>query len=163
MSTLAINKKASFDYELIEKYEAGLVLFGHEVKSARDGQINLSGSYISVRGTKNKQPQLYLVNASFSLYKMAKSIKDYNPSRDRQLLLHKKEINSILGKKQQVGLTLIPLKIYTNHSFIKLEFALARGKKKFDKRESIKKRELDRRLRTLTKRKTVSGDDRNRQ
>lgn len=163
MSTLAINKKASFDYELIEKYEAGLVLFGYEVKSARDGQINLSGSYISVRGAKNKRSQLYLVNASFSLYKMAKSIKDYNPSRDRQLLLHKKEIDSLLGKKQQTGLTLIPLKIYTNHSFIKLEFALARGKKKFDKRESIKKRELDRRLRTLTKRKSASGDDRNRQ
>ena len=163
MPTLAINKKASFDYELLDKYEAGLVLFGHEVKSARDGQINLSGSYISIRGAKNKRPQLYLVNTNFSLYKMAKSIKDYNPSRDRQLLLHKKEIDSLLGKKQQAGLTLIPLKIYTNHSFIKLEFALARGKKKFDKRESIKRRELDRRLRTLTKRKTVPGDDRNRQ
>jgi len=83
---------------------------------------------------------------------MAKSVKDYNPTRDRQLLLHKKELESLVGKKQQAGLTLIPLKIYTNHSFIKLEFALARGKKKFDKRETIKKRELERNLRTLTKR-----------
>lgn len=152
MSTLAINRRANFDYDIIEKYEAGLVLFGHEVKSIRDGQINLGGSYITIRSTKNKRPQLYLVNASVALYKMAQTIKDYDPLRDRQLLLNKKEIDSLVGKKQQAGLTLIPLKIYTNHSFVKLEFALAKGKKKFDKRETIKKREVDRRLRTLTKR-----------
>lgn len=152
MPVLAINKKASFNYELLEKYEAGLVLFGHEVKSIREGQANLSGSYISIKTSRGRRPQFFLVGANFSLYKMAGSIKDYDPARDRQLLLRKKEIDSILGKKQQVGLTLIPLKLYTNHSFIKLEFALARGKKKYDKRESIKKREVERRLSTLTKR-----------
>lgn len=152
MSTLALNKRASFDYDILEKYEAGLVLLGHEVKSIRAGQINLSGSYISIRNNAKKRPQLYLVNASVALYKMAASIKDYNPLRDRQLLLRKKEINALIGKKQQAGLTLIPLKIYTNHSFVKLEFALAKGKKKFDKRETIKKREVERRILTLTKR-----------
>ena len=152
MSTLAINRRASFDYDILEKYEAGLVLLGHEAKSIKAGQINLSGSYIVVRNNKNKKAQFYLVNANVSLYKMAASVKDYNPLRERQLLLHKKEQVSILGKKQQAGLTLIPLKIYTNHSFVKLEFALAKGKKKYDKRESIKKREVERNIRTLTKR-----------
>lgn len=152
MSTLAINRRASFDYDILEKYEAGLVLLGHEVKSIKAGQINLSGSYIVVRSNPRKKAQFYLVNASVSLYKMAASVKDYNPLRERQLLLRKKEQVSIINKKQQAGLTLIPLKIYTNHSFVKLEFALAKGKKKYDKRETIKKREVERNIRTLTKR-----------
>ncbi len=151
MPQLATNKKANFDYELQEKYEAGLVLFGHEVKAVRAGQVSLKGSFISIR-TKNGSPELYLVNCQISPYKNAGQMPDYNQMRERKLLLKHQEINHLLGKKQTEGLTLIPLKIYTNHSFLKLEFAVARGKKKYDKRESIKKREVDRRLRSLTKR-----------
>jgi len=151
MPQLAQNRKASFDYEILEKYEAGLVLYGHEVKAVRGGQISLKGSFISVR-TKNGKTELYLVGCQISPYKSAGPLPDYNQTRERKLLLKRGEIAHLLGKKQIEGLTLIPLKIYTSHSFLKLEFALARGKKKYDKRESIKKRELDRSLRSLTKR-----------
>ncbi len=151
MPQLAQNKKANFDYELLEKYEAGLVLFGHEVKAVRAGQLSLKGSYISVR-TKGGKTELYLIGCQISPYKQAGPLPDYNQTRERKLLLKKEEIKKLVGKKQTEGLTLIPLKIYTNHSFLKLEFAIARGKKKYDKRASIKKREVDRQLRTLTKR-----------
>lgn len=151
MPQLAINKKANFDYELQDKYEAGLVLLGHEVKAVKAGQISLKGSFISIR-TKNGVSELYLVNCQISPYKSAGNMPDYNQFRERKLLLKHEEINHLLGKKLTEGLTLIPLKIYTNHSFLKLEFAVAKGKKKYDKRESIKKRDVDRRLRSLTKR-----------
>lgn len=151
MPQLAINKKANFDYQLLDKYEAGLVLLGHEVKAVKAGQTSLKGSFISVR-TKAGKTELYLVNCQISPYKQAGPLPDYNQLRERKLLLKREEINHLLGKKQVEGLTLIPLKIYTNHSFVKLEFAIAKGKKKYDKRESIKKREVDRRLRSLTKR-----------
>jgi SsrA-binding protein len=152
MPSLAINKKAKFDYEILEKYEAGLVLFGHEVKAVRAGQLSLKGSFISVR-TKNGNPELYLINCQISPYKNAGPMPDYKQTRERKLLVKRQEISHLLGKKQVEGLTLIPLKIYTNHSFLKLEFAVAKGKKKYDKRETIKKREVERKLRTLTKRR----------
>jgi len=152
MPSLAQNKKAGFDYEILDKYEAGLVLHGHEVKAARAGQINLRGSFISLR-TRNGKTELYLIGAQISPYKQAGPMPDYNQTRERKLLLKRGEINQLLGKKQTEGLTLVPLKIYTNHSFLKLEFAVARGKKKYDKREAIKKREIDRNLRSLTKRR----------
>ena len=151
MTQLAINKKANFDYQLLDKYEAGIILFGHEVKAVRAGQVSLKGSFISLR-TKNGHTELYLVNCQISPYKNSGPMPDYNPLRERKLLLNKKEINRLLGKKQTEGLTLIPLKIYTNHSFLKLEFSVAKGKKKYDKREMIKKREVNRQLRSLTKR-----------
>ena len=152
MPLLAQNKKASFDYELLEKYEAGLVLYGHEVKAVRAGQVSLKGSFISVR-TKNGRSELYLIGCQISPYKQAGPLPDYNQRRERKLLLKRQEISRLLGKKQTEGLTLIPLQIYTNHSFLKLEFAVARGKKKYDKRETIKKREVARSLRSLTKRR----------
>jgi len=151
MPQLASNKKANFDYEVRDKYEAGLVLFGHEVKAVKAGQVSLKGSFISIR-TKNGHPELYLINCQISPYKSAGVLLGYNQLRERKLLLKRQEISHLLGKKLTEGLTLIPLKIYTNHSFLKLEFAVAKGKKKYDKRESIKKREIDRRLRSLTKR-----------
>ena len=151
--TLAINKRASFDYNIGDKYEAGIVLFGHEVKSAKTGHVSLKGSYVTLKqGKKGEQPQVYLINAHIPLYKNAGPIPDYDPTRARQLLLNKKEIKRLIGKKQEQGLTLVPLKIYTKHSFVKLEFGLGKGKKKYDKRETIKKREVDRKIRTLTKR-----------
>ncbi|MCX6794731.1 MAG: SsrA-binding protein SmpB [Candidatus Falkowbacteria bacterium] len=152
MPSLAQNKKARFDYEILDKYEAGLVLYGHEVKAVRAGQVSLKGSYISVR-TKNGKTELYLISAMIFPYKSAGPMPNYNQTRERKLLLKKGEISQLLGKKQTEGLTLVPLKIYTNHSFLKLEFAVAKGKKKYDKREAIKKREVDRNLRSLTKRR----------
>ncbi len=152
MPPLVQNKKANFDYELLEKYEAGLALFGFEVKSLRDGQGSLKGSFISIK-TKNNKTELFLINCLIPPYKNAGALPDYNSRRERKLLLNRKEIDRLIGKTQVEGLTLIPLRIYTNHSFLKLEFALAKGKKKHDKRESIKRRELDRKLRSLTKRK----------
>ena len=151
MPTLAYNKRANYDYEITDKYEAGLVLFGHEVKSVKTGHISIKGAYVTVKNTKKKLPELYLINAHIPLYKKAGIIKDYNPDRPRKLLLHKKQIKQLIGKKQEQGLTLAPIKIYTKHGFIKLEFGIGRGKKKVDKREAIKKREEDRKIRTLTK------------
>lgn len=150
MPTLAINKKAKFNYEILDTHEAGMVLFGHEVKALRDGQASLKGSYISIR-TKNKKAEMYLINCQISRYRLAGPLPDYNPMRERKLLLNRLEINHLVGKKNEQGLTLIPLKIYTKHSLIKLEFAVAKGKKKHDKREAIKKRDIDKRLRSLTK------------
>ncbi len=158
MKTLATNKRARFDYEILQKYEAGLVLFGHEVKSVKTGHISLKGSFISVRQTKpGRSPELFLVNAHIPKYKHAGKIDNYEPDRSRKLLVKKREIKHLVGKRQEQGLTLIPLRIYTKHSFLKLEFAVAKGKKKYDKRESIKKRELDRKVRTLTKKYVKSA------
>lgn len=153
MPNLILNKKASFDYTLLEKYEAGLVLFGYEVKALRAGQGGLKGSFISLR-TKDGKPEFYLIGCQISPYKQAGNIADFNQTRDRKLLIKRQEIRHLIGKTREEGLTLIPLKIYTNHSFLKLEFALAKGKKQYDKRESIKKREVERNLRSLTKRST---------
>ena len=151
MPLLASNKKARFDYQLLEKYEAGLALFGYEAKSAKMGQVSLKGSFITVR-TSDGRPELYIVNCQISPYKNAGPLPGYDPRRERKLLLHRREIDSLVGKSRTEGLTLIPLEIYTNHSFLKLRFAVGKGKKLYDKREAIKKRDLDRRLRSFTKR-----------
>jgi len=150
MPILATNKKANFDYKLLETFEAGLVLFGHEVKAVKDGHISLKGSYISFR-YPNGSPELYLVGAHISKYRHAGNLPDYNPIRERKILLKANEIKHLLGKKEENGLTLVPVKIYTKHSLIKMEVALAEGKKKFDKREDLKKKDLDRQISTLMK------------
>jgi SsrA-binding protein len=98
-------------------------------------------------------PELYLINAHVPQYKFAAQVKSYDPYRARKLLLKKREVEYLIGKKQEQGLTLIPLKLYTKRSLIKLEFAIAKGKKKYDKREAIKKRDVERQIRTLTKRR----------
>jgi len=151
MPTLAVNKRANFDYEIADKYEAGLVLFGHEAKSVKTGHINLAGSFVTIKSAGKSISELYLINAHISLYAKASTVKAYEPTRPRKLLLHKNEIKKLIGKKQEQGLTLVPLKVYTKRSLIKLEFGVGRGKKKTDKRETIKKREVDRQIRTLTK------------
>lgn len=153
MPILAYNKRANYDYVISSKYEAGIILLGHEVKAVKTKHISLKGAYVTVKKTNKNIPELYLINAHISLYKKASTITGYDPTRARQLLLHKNEIKHLLGKKQEQGLTLVPLKIYTKHSLIKLEFGIGRGKKKRDKRELIKKREVDKKLRTLTKTK----------
>lgn len=151
MPTLAVNKRANYDYEIKDKFEAGIMLLGHEVKSVKTGHINLKGSYVTLKKTKKALPEIYLINAHIPLYKHAGTVKSYNPTRPRKLLVKKNEIKHLIGKKQEQGLTLVPLKMYTKRSLIKLEFGIGRGKKKFDKREMIKKRELDRSMRTLIK------------
>ncbi|MCX6796754.1 MAG: SsrA-binding protein SmpB [Candidatus Falkowbacteria bacterium] len=151
MPTLAFNKRANFDYTISDTYEAGLVLYGHEVKSVKTGHISLKGAFVTIKSTPKNLPEFYLINAHIPLYAKASTIKNYEPTRPRKLLLHKNEIKKLIGKKQEQGLTLVPIKIYTKRSLIKLEFGVGRGKKKIDKRETIKKRELDRQIRTLTK------------
>lgn len=153
MTVIALNKKAGFDYKILDTYEAGLVLLGHEVKSIKNGHISLKESFIDIRRVKGHEPELYLIKAHISLYGPAGKMDNYDPTRPRKLLLKKNEIAHLIGKKQAAGLTLVPLKIYTKKSLIKLEFGVAQGRKKHDKREVIKKREVDRQIRTLTKRK----------
>jgi SsrA-binding protein len=154
MSTLANNRRSSFDYDLLENYEAGIVLFGHEAKSAKAGHVNLKGSYISMRPGPNG-PELWLLNVHISLYKCAGRLPDYNPLRERKILLEKREIDRLVIKIREKGLTLIPVKMYTKRSFVKLEFALGKGKKKYDKRESIKQKDIERDLRTLIKKQAL--------
>jgi SsrA-binding protein len=145
MAILAENRKAAYDYELQDKYEAGLVLSGQEVKSIKTGHISLNGSFITRKGT-----ELFLTNASIPPYKFAGEMKFYDPTQPRKILLRKKEIKSLIGKISVAGLTLVPLCVYTKKRLIKLEFAVAKGKKRFDKRQDIAKREDKRKMeRTL--------------
>jgi SsrA-binding protein len=154
MGTLAFNRQAKRDYEILKTYEAGIVLKGYEVKSVKSGQINLKGSYVSIKREEDSDlPKPFLIKAHIPLYKPAGQIDEYNPYRDRKLLLNKDEINQLIGKSQEAGLTLIPLKVYTKHNLIKLEIVVGRGKKKFDKREDIKKRDIDRSINVLKKRR----------
>lgn len=141
MPTLATNPRAKFDYHILETFEAGLVLFGHEVKAIKNNQMSLKGSYITI-----KNEEAWLINAQVSLYQPKNIPDDYDPIRTRKLLLNKKEIKSLIGRIKQRGLTLVPLRVYTKHSRIKLGFGLGQGKKKTDKREKIKKRETDRKI-----------------
>jgi SsrA-binding protein len=154
MPTLAFNKRANFDYDILEKYEAGLILLGHEVKSVKTGHVGLKGAFVTLKGAGgNKLPEAHLINAHIPLYKHAGKILNYDPYRSRKLLLKKNEIKYLVGKVKEQGLTLVPIKIYTKHSFLKLEFGIGKGRKKVDKREVIKKREIERSIRTLTKQK----------
>jgi len=141
------NKKAYFNYNILEKFEAGLVLLGQEVKSIRLGRMKLEGSYVVLRGpTKGGYPEPYLIGAKIPAYQPKNTPADYNPEKSRKLLLSKSEIKYLIGKTSKTGLTLIPLKVYSNGAKIKLEFGIAKGKKKYDKREDIKKRETQREI-----------------
>jgi SsrA-binding protein len=155
MPVLATNPRAKFDYEILETFEAGLVLFGHEVKSVKKGHISLKGSYVNI-----KREEAWLINAQISPYQAKNTPDNYDPTRTRKLLLKKAEIKSLIGKTKQKGLTLIPLRVYTKgkRKILKLEFALGKGKIKTDKREAIKKREDDRRIeRALKNRQSAKG------
>ncbi len=154
MPSIALNRQARHNYEILETYETGIVLKGYEVKAIKAGTVNLKGSYVSFRQDgKTKKTVPYLIKAHVGKYKPTGNIETYNAERERKLLLNTKEIDYLLGKTKEVGLTLVPLKLYTKHSFIKLEIGLAKGKKQHDKRETIKRRDLDRRFNALKKRK----------
>lgn len=141
MTTYAENRKARFDYELLEKMSAGLELLGGEVKSVRAGKVSLSGAFISVRGK-----EAFLVGADIPPYQPKNEGKDYDPKRVRKILLSKKELEILEEAEATKGLTIVPISVYNKGRFIKLDLAIARGKKKFDKRESIKKRDTERDL-----------------
>lgn len=132
------NKKAFFDYEILEKIEAGINLYGAEVKAIRLGHADLSGSFVRVMGS-----EVYLVNAKIFPYKYA-APEGYDERRTRKLLLHKKEILALKGRVEGSNLTLVPLSLYTTKSFIKVQIGLGKGKKEFEKREKIKKRDIQR-------------------
>jgi SsrA-binding protein len=138
---VATNRKAFHDYAIEEKFEAGMVLKGTEVKAMREGRVNLRDSYASVDGN-----EVILHHCHISPYSHG-NIMNHDPLRPRKLLLHRKEINKLLGRTQQKGLTLVPLRIYfTSRGFAKVELALARGKKQYDRREEIREREADREM-----------------
>lgn len=134
-----INRKARFHYHLLEEIEAGIALTGSEVKAIKSGRIDISPAYVSV-----SSHELYLINANIPPYKFSAPPLNYNPTRARKLLLHRREILYLEGKLSGKGLTLVPIKVYTKRNRIKVAIALAKGKGQSDKRESILKREAER-------------------
>ncbi|MFA6304438.1 MAG: SsrA-binding protein SmpB [Patescibacteria group bacterium] len=153
MKILADNKRANFEYTILQKWQAGLKLTGPEVKTAKLGQIDLKGAYVTLESMPGKlMPEAWLVGAHIAKYAPAGySQNHYNPLRKRKLLLNKKEIAELIGKTKQKGLTVLPLLVYTSQRLVKLEIGLGQGKKKFDKRETIKKREFERSKQRLMK------------
>lgn len=137
---LANNKRALHDFKILESFEAGLVLTGAEVKSVKAGQVSLKGSYVSVKGN-----EVYLINANISKYKAA-SIQGYDPMRRRKLLLRKPEIRRMGGILSQSGLTILPISLYTKGQLVKISIGVATKKNKFDKRQTMKKREAEREI-----------------
>ncbi len=145
MKVIAVNKSASFEYFIEEKYEAGIVLEGNEIKSLRDGAVNMNDSFCFVRGNT-----VSVKNMHIALYDKSDAFSTKDTRRDRKLLLHKSEIAKIAGKINRQGYTLVPLKIYLKDALVKMEIALCKGKHTFDKKQSIadrdRKRDTDREI-----------------
>jgi SsrA-binding protein len=141
MPKLADNKKVRFDYEILATYEGGLVLTGAEVKAAKGGRMQLKGAFLHIR-----KGELWLKNAFIAKYGPAGPQPEYDPYQDRKVLVHARELKKLIGKSQAEGLTLAPLSVYTKNSLIKVEFGLVRGKKKHEKRDAIKKRDVQRQM-----------------
>lgn len=146
MKDLAVNKRAYFDYEILETKEAGIELRGFEVKAVKTGRMNLSGSFAVIRGDET-----WLLNATIAPYQPKNTPPDYDPTRSRRLLLHTSEIKELIGTASEKGLTIIPLKVYTKRNRIKVLIGIGRHKKKTDKRELIKKREARREIERVVK------------
>ena len=143
MATLIRNKQISHDYKILEEFEAGFVLNGQEVKTIKSGLGSLRGAFVSI-----KDSSAYIKKMHILIYSKAstQSKQNYNPDRDRRILLKKKEISYLIGKTNQKGLTIVPISVYTTRRLIKVKIALVKGKKKFDKRETIKQRDTQRRI-----------------
>ncbi|MEK7135395.1 MAG: SsrA-binding protein SmpB [Patescibacteria group bacterium] len=139
--TVVSNKKAHFDYEILKTFTAGIELLGLEVKSAREGKMNLRGAFVGVRGG-----EAFLLGADIPPYQPKNAPKDYDATAPRKLLLGKAEIAELAEAEGTKGLTIVPLKVYNKGRFLKLDLAIARGKKQFDKRQSIKKRDAEREI-----------------
>ncbi|MBI2483260.1 SsrA-binding protein SmpB [Candidatus Uhrbacteria bacterium] len=141
-SVLALNKRATYDYEILETFEAGIALLGHEVKSARAGHCHLRGSFVHIRNG-----EAWLTNAYIAPYAKSTNLRDPDPTRSRRLLLHHRELHRLIGQHHAEHLTIVPLRIYLRRNHIKVAIALVRGKRKFEKRAAIKKREDARHMR----------------
>ena len=148
IKTLATNRKAYHNYHIQDSVEAGIVLTGTEIKSIRAGRVSLGDAYV-----RPEDGELWLLNAHIARYE-AGSYLSHEPGRPRKLLLHRKQIDSLTSKVLEKGLTLVPLKLYIKDSIAKVEIALAKGKKLYDKRESIARRETEREIGRALKRKT---------
>lgn len=140
MKQLANNKKAFHDYFIEKKYEAGIELIGSEVKSIKQGKVSIKESFIG-----DRNGEMFIYGMHVIPYKESYD-QSLDPTRTRKLLLHKKEINTLIGKKTQAGYTIVPLSIYEQNGLVKVQIALAKGKKLYDKRESIKRKDADRRI-----------------
>ena len=138
LKMICLNRKASFNYFFLDLLEAGIVLKGSEIKSIREGRVNIADSYAA-----EKSGELFLVNSHIASYKQA-SYSDHNPMDERKLLLNRKEINKLIGKIQKEGLTIVPTKMYFKKGKAKIEIAVAKGKKQFDKRAVKKNRDWNR-------------------
>jgi len=149
VQVVATNRKALHDYHIIETVEAGLALTGSEIKSVRLGRITLGDAYV-----KPENGEMWLLNTHISRYDAA-SYMGHEPTRPRKLLLHRKQIREIAAKIKEKGYTLIPLRVYIKESYAKLEIALAKGKRQFDKREAISERDNKRRLDRVMKTRTL--------
>ncbi len=147
IKTISDNRKARYLYEILETYEAGIELLGTEVKSIRAGKVNLADGYALIR-----KGEACLLNVHISPYEGSGAYFNHDPRRTRKLLLHRKEINKLIGLVEQKGLTLVPLKMYFKDSWIKLSIAVGRGKKLHDKREDIKRRDDQREMARAMKR-----------
>ena len=141
MPTLAKNKKVFHDYEILDEYEGGLVLFGQEVKSAKNGNVQLKGSFLHVEGG-----ELWLKSAYIAKYGKAGPQPDYDPYRKRKVLVHKRQLERLVVKSQSKGLTMVPISVYTRRGLVKLKFGLAKGKKEYQKKEKLKKRDMEREM-----------------
>jgi SsrA-binding protein len=144
-SSIAENRKAFHDFHLLETFEAGLVLLGTEVKAIREGRVNLRDSFARVEGS-----EVYLYNVNISPYSH-RGYADHEPLRRRKLLLHRNEIRKLIGKTVVKGMTLVPVRLYFKNGRVKVAVSLAKGKKEFDKRETLKQREVDRETRAAIK------------
>lgn len=142
---VAKNKKARFEYEILESFEAGIVLKGTEVKSIRQGKVNISDGYASV-----KNGELWVYQLNIQMYAFG-NVNNHDPAAARKLLVHKKEIKRFTGKLHEKGLTLVPLKIYFKNGKVKLELGIGKGKAKYDKREDIRKRDSQRDMQRIMK------------
>ena len=145
MRTLATNRKARHDYHILDSYEAGIVLTGSEIKSVRAGRVNLRESYATVR-----DGELWLINCHIAAYDPASRL-NHDPRRDRKLLMHRRQIHRLANDMQEPGYTVVPLRMYLKNNLAKVEIALARGKRQYDKRQTIAKREADRQIRRTLK------------
>jgi SsrA-binding protein len=147
IKTVATNRKAYHNYHIGDSVEAGIVLTGSEIKSVRSGRVSLGDTYV-----RPERGELWLVNAHIARYE-ASSYLSHEPTRPRKLLLHRKEIDNLIRKVSEKGLTLVPTRLYIKDSIAKVEVALAKGKKLYDKRESISRREVERELARATKKR----------
>jgi SsrA-binding protein len=147
MTKFADNSKVRFDYEILDHLTAGLALTGSEVKSIRLGKISLAGAFVAVRGN-----EAYLLNANIEPYQPKNILVECDPMRPRKLLVSKKELETLVNAEDSKGLTIVPISVYNKGRYIKIDIGIGRGKKKFDKRQSIKKRDIERDIKRTLKR-----------